>query len=59
MERTNGINYRVLDASLRVVTPSFVWSVIGNNLLDEAFSETNLVPAPGANFMLGVQYQLK
>jgi len=59
MERTNGINYRVLDASLRVVTPSFVWSVIGNNLLDEAFSETNLVPAPGANFMLGVQYELK
>jgi len=59
MERTNGTNYRVLDASLRVVTPSFVWSVIGNNLLDEAFSETNLVPAPGVNFMLGLQYQLK
>ena len=59
MERTNGTNYRVLDASLRYVTPSFVWSVVGNNLLDEVFSETNLVPAAGVNFMLGIQYSIQ
>lgn len=59
MERTNGTNYRVLDASLQYETPSFVWSLIGNNLLDETFSETNLVPAPGINVMLSLQYSFK
>ncbi|MCW1952589.1 MAG: TonB-dependent receptor [Flavobacteriia bacterium] len=59
LERTNGSNYRVLDASLRYVSSDFVWSVVGNNLLDEQFSETNLVPAPGINFMFGVQYSMK
>lgn len=59
LERTNGSNYRVLDASLRYVSSDFVWSVVGNNLLDEQFSETNLVPAPGVNFMFGVQYSMK
>ncbi len=59
LERTNGSNYRVLDASLRYVSSDFVWSLVGNNLLDEVFSETNLVPAPGVNFMFGVQYSIK
>ncbi len=59
LERTNGSNYRVLDASLRYVSSDFVWSLVGNNLLDEVFSETNLVPAPGVNFMFGVQYSMK
>lgn len=58
-ERTNGTSYRVLDASLRYVSSDFVWSLVGNNLLDEVFSETNLVPAPGLNFMFGVQYSMK
>lgn len=58
LERTNGTNYRVFDASLRYVSSQITWSFIGNNLLDESFSETNLVPAAGVNFMIGVQYRI-
>ena len=57
MERTNGISYQVLDAALRYETPQIIWSLIGNNVLDASFSETNLVPAPGANVMFSMRYQ--
>lgn len=57
MERTNGISYQVLDAALRYETPQIIWSIIGNNVLDASFSETNLVPAPGANVMFSMRYQ--
>lgn len=58
-ERTSGTNYGVLDASLHYVAKSITWSFTGNNLLDANYSETNLVPAPGANFMLGMKYALR
>lgn len=57
MERTNGISYQVLDAALRYETPNITWSLMGNNILDARFSETNLVPAPGANVLFSMTYQ--
>ena len=57
MERTNGISYQVLDAALRYETPKITWSLVGNNILDAQFSETNLVPAPGANVLFSLTYQ--
>lgn len=57
MERTNGISYQVLDAALRYETPKITWSLVGNNILDAQFSETNLVPAPGANVLFSMTYQ--
>lgn len=57
MERTNGISYQVLDAALRYETPNITWSLMGNNILDTRFSETNLVPAPGANVLFSMTYQ--
>ena len=57
MERTNGISYQVLDAALRYETPKITWSLVGNNILDAQFSETNLVPAAGANVLFSMTYQ--
>ena len=57
LERTNGISYQVLDAALRYETPKITWSLVGNNILDAQFSETNLVPAPGANVLFSMTYQ--
>lgn len=57
MERTNGISYQVLDAALRYETPKITWSLVGNNILDAQFSETNLVPAPGASVLFSMTYQ--
>ncbi|MDB4768048.1 TonB-dependent receptor [Flavobacteriaceae bacterium] len=57
MERTNGISYQVLDAALRYETTKITWSLVGNNILDARFSETNLVPAPGVNVLFSMTYQ--
>ena len=57
MERTNGISYQVLDAALRYETPKITWSLVGNNILDAQFSETNLVPAAGVNVLFSMTYQ--
>ena len=57
LERTNGISYQVLDAALRYEAPKITWSLVGNNILDAQFSETNLVPAPGANVLFSMTYQ--
>lgn len=57
MERTNGISYQVLDATLRYETPKITWSLVGNNIINAQFSETNLVPAPGGNVLFSMTYQ--
>ena len=57
MERTNGISYQVLDAALRYETPKITWSLVGNNIINAQFSETNLVPAPGPNVLFSMTYQ--
>tara|TARA_B100000780_G_scaffold109775_1_gene76752 strand:+ start:2446 stop:4266 length:1821 start_codon:yes stop_codon:yes gene_type:complete len=48
-ERSDGVNYSVLDSKMSY--KSFFVSL--NNILDVEYSETNLVPMPGRNVLLG------
>ena len=50
-ERSDKTNYSVLDTKITYKKGLYL-SV--NNILDEAYSETNLVPMPGRNFLVGI-----
>lgn len=58
-QRTQGEAYTVVDASIQVPWRGFEVSVIGNNLFNETYSETNLVPMPKGNFLFGLSYTLQ
>jgi len=53
-QRSDGSNYSVLDS--RLSYKSVFLSV--NNILDVEYSETNLVPMPGRNVLLGLLYRI-
>jgi len=53
-ERSDGVSYSVLDS--KISYKSFF--VSANNILDEVYSETNLVPMPGRNVLLGVLFSI-
>lgn len=55
-ERATGQSYNVLDASLVVTIKEFEFSVIGNNILNAEYTETNLVPMPKGNVLFSVKY---
>lgn len=55
-ERTNGENYDVVDSKLMAKFNSIELFVTANNIFDEIYTETNLVPMPKANFMIGFKY---
>ena len=50
-ERSDKTNYSVLDTKI-TYKKGLYRSV--NNILDEVYSETNLVPMPGRNFLVGI-----
>ena len=56
-ERTNGESYSVVDAKVTLDLKSFEISVIGNNIFNEAYTETNLVPMPKGNVLLDLKYR--
>ncbi|MEZ4796823.1 MAG: TonB-dependent receptor [Flavobacteriaceae bacterium] len=56
-ERTNGESYNVMDAKITLAFDAFEFSVIGNNIFNEAYTETNLVPMPKGNVLLDVRYK--
>lgn len=56
-DRTSGESYTVIDLMLTLELKSFNVSLIGNNILDAQYTETNLVPMPLANVMLEVNYR--
>lgn len=58
-ERTQGGSYNVVDAAISYRVQQVKWSLVANNILNAQYSETNLVPAPGANILLGFSYFLK
>ena len=58
VERTNGETYNVLDANMRAKFNKLEISVSVNNIFNTEYTETNLVPMPKANMMLGVSYQI-
>ena len=49
-ERSDQSNYSVLDSKIRYKKGVFIYV---NNILDEIYSETNLVPMPGRSFLIG------
>lgn len=58
-KRTTGDAYTVFDASLTASVSNFEFSIIGNNLFNENYTETNLVPMPKGNLLFGAKYILK
>lgn len=56
IERTNSQNYNVVDAKLMATFKQLELFMAANNIFDEIYTETNLVPMPKANFMFGIKY---
>ena len=57
VERTNGENYNVLDTKLLArINSNLMMSVAVNNIFNTEYTETNLVPMPKGNGMLGFKY---
>ena len=50
-ERSDKSNYSVLDSKIMYKKGLFIYV---NNILDEVYSETNLVPMPGTSFLVGI-----
>ncbi len=58
-ERLNDESYRVIDFRTTYIYEKFTLSIILNNILDEDYTETNLVPMPGFNSLVGIKYSIK
>lgn len=56
IERTNGENYNVVDSKIMTTVNNFELFLSAHNIFDEVYTETNLVPMPKANFMVGIKY---
>jgi iron complex outermembrane receptor protein len=50
-ERSDKSNYNVLDSKIMYKKGLFIYV---NNIFDEVYSETNLVPMPGTSFLVGI-----
>ncbi|NOY46866.1 MAG: TonB-dependent receptor, partial [Chlorobi bacterium] len=55
--RTNGERYSVVDAKITLNLKTFELSVIGNNIFNTTYTETNLVPMPKGNMLLDLKYR--
>jgi vitamin B12 transporter len=55
--RTNGESYSVVDAKITLNLKTFEFSIIGNNIFNAAYTETNLVPMPKGNVLLDLKYR--
>lgn len=56
VERTSGDAYAVVDASARWTLASFEISLYFNNIFNTDYWESNLVPMPKSNGLLGLRY---
>jgi len=52
-ERSDRSNYSVLDSKIMYKKGLYIYV---NNILDEVYSETNLVPMPGTSFLVGFNF---
>ena len=57
-ERLNNDSYTVIDFRTSYIYDKFTLSIILNNILDEDYTETNLVPMPGFNSLVGIKYSI-
>ncbi len=59
VERTDGESYNVLDAKVVAqVKNGFELSLTANNILNAVYTETNLVPMPKGNLLIGLKYRI-
>ncbi len=59
VERTDGTSYNVLDAKmLALLSTKFELSLNANNIFNSIYTETNLVPMPKGNVMVGFKYRI-
>ncbi|GLB54077.1 vitamin B12 transporter BtuB [Neptunitalea chrysea] len=59
IERTSGISYKVVDASVAYTMNDLELSVMANNIFNETYTETNLVPMPKGNLLFGCTYTFR
>ena len=57
-KRVNDDSYTVIDFRTSYIYEKFTLSIILNNILDEDYTETNLVPMPGFNSLVGIKYSI-
>ena len=57
-ERLNEEKYTVVDFKTSYKHDKFTLSIILNNILDTEYTETNLVPMPGFNSLVGIKYSI-
>ena len=57
-ERLNNDSYTVIDFRTSYIYDRFTISFILNNITDTEYSETNLVPMPGFNSLVGIKYSI-
>ena len=57
-ERSDEEKYTVIDFRTSYKLDKFTLSVILNNILDTEYSETNLVPMPGFNSLVKINYSI-
>ena len=57
-ERVNDDSYTVIDFRTSYIYDRFTISLILNNITDTEYSETNLVPMPGFNSLVGIKYSI-
>ncbi|MDU8884813.1 TonB-dependent receptor [Yeosuana sp. MJ-SS3] len=55
-KRTTGESYGIVDVKATLSIESFKFSVIGNNIFNTEYTETNLVPMPKRNILLDLKY---
>lgn len=59
VERTDGESYSVIDIKLIAkMNKNIELSLIGNNIFNAEYTETNLVPMPKGNLMVGFNYKI-
>lgn len=51
--------YHVVDFSLQWELGALQWSLSANNIFNASYSETNLVPMPKGNGLLGIRYRFR
>jgi len=56
-KRTTGESYGVVDVKATLTVQSFEISIIGNNIFNTEYTQTNLVPMPKGNVLLDLKYR--
>lgn len=59
VERPDGTNYNVFDAKINFELNNLEVSLSGNNIFNAVYTETNLVPMPKSNYLIGLIYTFK